>query len=146
MGHLLSSNLRFGYAIGGPDYGGWLLKGDIPSWLEDEYDIPEEAEERLLRSVGFLETDRTADGFYERRRAALHEVGVEIVPCGVEDYSDYALVLREPEITSNATWTVVALPTFDEVAAEDLLDTALQTLGLVPTQESPSWLLGPSYG
>ena len=146
MGSMLSSDLRFGYALGGPDYGDWLLKGDIPSWLEDEYSPHEEVEERLLRSVGFQENYDGDSAYWKRRRNALHEVGVELVSCGAYDYSDYALVLREPEISSSATWTVVEFPTFDEVAATDLLDTALRTLGLVPVQEYPSWLLGPSYG
>src|SRR5689334_19418711 len=77
MGISTNAYLMYGYPLGDPSEG-WTGLKDPPSWLDDADDLESEVESRLLKSVGFMETDYMVPGYFDRKKAALAPIGVTI--------------------------------------------------------------------
>jgi hypothetical protein len=154
MGTTIKAELSYGYRLQGDD-GRWLVREVHPEdsdewglnldWYEadeDEDNFDDEAEKRLLASVGFTETDYNVDGYFDRQRAAKSRLGVRLDRTGYEAgdlmlvTTQYGAYLGEAEPIDPA---VLAAETSGP--ADERLRNALAVLGLTPLQEQPAWLL-----
>lgn len=141
--------LAYGYDLGG-DEGAWLVKEvedyslTVDWWGDNGDGFQEAAEERLLSSAGFTETDYMAEGYFKRAREAWEALGVEFeVYCSAE-CPMYVLAAKDSVKTAYRGDCEVA---DFEVKPEwrDKLRNALEVLGLTPTQERAQWLLFSYY-
>jgi len=123
------------------EYGDWS-----PEWASDpeDPDVVEDADRHLLASVGFTEDDWSADGYFDRKKAAKAQLGVELESYCSSEYPMYALSAHTITCYRGDHQTV------DFAALESLrveqdwdakLQHALTVLGITPTQEKPCWLL-----
>lgn len=153
MGSCASAHLAYGYDLGNNDGFFCAERGeygpDLP-WLDDEEeDFAEQAENRMLKSVGF-DFERT-DDYYERITTARKTLGVEIYHSGHIDYSGWLLVVTASIRTVNWAESM-------EIEPNELINTpchrnwdtklaaAVTALGITPDTTSPKWLVFPSYG
>lgn len=146
MGVSTDAVLAYGYDLGGD--GGLLIKetGRLqPAWFDPRgASFAVQAEERLLLGAGFAETDRRIEGYYERRRKAQWQVGVEVRRYGSD--GDPGYILSAKTITVPRGHVHALDPT--ELATgpvsrnfDDRLNGALRTLGMTPQQKQPAWLV-----
>lgn len=154
MGMNTGARLVYGYALGGDeDADGWLIAeasedGEWePDWLGDD-DVITAAEERLLASVGFTETDYEVAGYFDRKRDAEARLGVEFVAHGGE-FSCMALATHAVRVE----WGEVAELDFAALESartegdwDAKLARAIAALGVTPKQAKPAWLLLAFYG
>jgi hypothetical protein len=157
MGVSTDAMLMYGYDLGGDEE--WRLRecgeyGELPPldwWQEsDDEDAPDfigAAERRLLAEVaGFTETDRRADGYFDRKQEAERQLGVEFESHCSGEYPMW--VLSAKTITVYRGYLKVI--TTDTLAVEPEWDqrlrAALDALGLQPTQEQAAWLLCSYWG
>lgn len=150
MGTSTNAILAYGYDLGGSD--GYLVDeaseyGGLPdAWYANEADheFQEEAERRLLVSVGFTETNWQAPGHFARKREAEQRCGVEIVAHCSGDYPMYILAAHRLTVRRGDVeqLDLEELQT-DPVTQgwDDKLRAALVALGLTPKQQEPAWLL-----
>ncbi|MEV7014072.1 hypothetical protein [Streptosporangium sp. NPDC051022] len=155
MGRSLSAKLVYGYDLGGgedewnvrevDEYGGLTV-----AWFdEDDNDFVGAAQRRLLAAAGFTETweTRKDDGYYGREREAEASLGVKFGWYGVSDYSEHVLVAHEIKVCGAEPVDLAGLAVHPNRAAWDAaLSSALEALGITPTQEQPGWLLCAYYG
>lgn len=151
MGRTASGLLVYGYDLGGPEDGWKIAEADEcgdwePEWSTED-DVIDAAGRRLRASVGFEETDRQADGYWERAREADVRTGVEFGCVG----PDESWVLCAFRVDADGSETVPL--DFVELAAraeregwDARLARAVVALGITPTQERPQWLLASAYG
>lgn len=154
MGMSSRARLVYGYALGGNEDGeGWLVEeaneyGEWePDWMGDD-DLISAAEQRLLASVGFTETDYKSPGYFDRQRDAEARLGVELVPHGYE-LSCYALATHKVTVE----WGDTAVLDFAALESarvagdwDSKLAAAVGALGMTPKQAKPAWLLLAVYG
>lgn len=104
----------------------------------------------LLASVGFTEEwSADSEGYFDRKRAAEQQIGVEFDFSGSGDYPGYVLLAsgssRSVEWAETMSLDAAALaaprPEWDAKLAA-----ALAALGIHPTQDRPRWLVYPCYG
>lgn len=157
MGRSLSAKLVYGYDLGGGE-GEWKVReadeyGGLPEldWYdEDSEDFVGDAEKRLLAVVaGFTETweTATADGLYEREKAAKARLGVEFEWYGVSDYSEHVLGAHTVDVCGAEVVDLAALAARPDIPKWDAaLASAVAALGITPTQEKPGWILCAYYG
>ncbi|GGW98962.1 hypothetical protein [Streptomyces chartreusis] len=158
MGMSTNAMLVYGYHLGSDD-GGWLVRGvgeygELPtlSWHQsesDDADFGTDVELRLLASVGFTETDWSADGYYDRKREAEARLGVELEFHCSGDYPMYLLTAKSITAYRGDAKEIdfAALQAETEQAGADAkLRAALEALELRPTQEQPRWLLCSYWG
>lgn len=155
--------LTYGISIGGEE-NGWKIQGVDrweewrPSWLKPAADDPEEyceasyerdAMNALLAAAGFTETDKDADGYYERRDEAFKRVGVDFITHNTHGrWKQYILATFS---FSADQYRVQGIdPDIIATAPTELWDgrieDALRVLGIKPVQEKPCWLLTAYYG
>jgi len=146
MGVSTDAVLAYGYDLGSD--GDLLIKetGRLqPAWFDPRgASFAVQAEERLLLGAGFAETDRRAGGYYERRRKAQWQVGVEVRRYGSDGTPGYILSAKTIIVPRGYVHPLdltglAAGPTgrgFDEK-----LSGALRALGITPKQDKPAWLL-----
>lgn len=162
MGTSTDAMLMYGYHLGSDD-GGWLIEevdeyGSIDysrvEWLaeyseDDEIDVVDLAEKRLLASVGFTETDWQAEGFYERQEAAEDRVGVAFESHCSDQVPMYVLCAAK-YLAYRGDALPLDLGQLVARVADDGLDAklsvALATLGITPKQKRPAWLLCSYWG
>lgn len=158
MGMSTNAMLVYGYHLGSDD-SGWQVEGvgeygELPAldWHEsesDDADFGTDVELRLLASVGFTETDWSADGYFDRERAAKARLGVALETHCSGDYPMYLLIAKgitayrgdAKEIDFKALQAEL-----EQSDADAKLRAALDALGLRPTQEQPRWLLCSYWG
>ncbi|WP_433330049.1 hypothetical protein [Spirillospora sp. CA-294931] len=156
MGISATAQLVYGYNLGGGEID-WLVEeatGEYGALHLDWYDEQDDVEEvgdfvdvamrRLLASVGFTETDWRAAGYHERKKEAQQRLGVTFETYCSSEFPIYVLTAHTITAAQGhaQTMDMAALqrqPTENRWDAQ--LDTALQTLGLTPTQPRPAWLL-----
>lgn len=159
MGQSTNAMLMYGYHLGGPD-GGWEIQqadefggldvNQIP-WLrlDDESDFITQAEQKLLESVGFTETDWQADGYFDRERAAEARLGVTFESHCSGDYPMWVLAAAEMTAYRGDARIVDLAALAQQVADEgwdDKLAAAVEALGITPKQAKPAWLLCSYWG
>jgi hypothetical protein len=158
MGTITKAELSYGYRLQGGD-GQWLVREVHPEdsdewglnvdWIteDDEDNFDEIAQQRLLASVGFIETDYNVDGFFGRQRAAEERLGVKLERTGWE-FNDLLLVTKQIGAYLGEAETVdpAALAAEEASDAGDRLRSALAVLGMTPVQEKPAWLLTARKG
>lgn len=162
MGYAADGLLVYGVSLGGEE-DGWKIQ-DLgrwetwrPSWLMPSEDDSEEyahssyaddAMKVLLRAAGFTETDRDADGYYERKKEAEQRVGVSFVQHGHYNFRQF--IITTFHFSANQTRVQGIDPDIIATAPTELWDgriqDALDVLGIKPVQEKPTWLLTASYG
>lgn len=164
MGSNPSAHLAYGYDLGSEEdfkaaergeYGSpklpWYDTDDEDDEDDDSEptgDFPELAERVLLESIGFTETDWSADGYFERERAAKARLGVEFTFSG-GDVPGWILIASGSEQSVDWAETILLNPAELAMARTDWdakLAAALATLGITPTQDGPGWIVFPSYG
>ncbi|MFE2556003.1 hypothetical protein ACFXGT_08195 [Streptomyces sp. NPDC059352] len=148
MGQSTNAMLMYGYHLGSGD-GGWELQGlgeygELPKldWYDDDFQSA--AERKLLADIaGFTEEwSSGSEGYFDRERAAKARVSVKVASHCSGDYPMYVLatkvitVYRGDVKEIDPTQDLAVQPDWD-----DKLRTALDTLGLNPTQEQARWLL-----
>lgn len=153
MGTSTDAYLLYGYDLGSDE--GWKLQGLgeyeewEPDWLEDD-DLPGSAEKRLLASVGFTEVwSRHNVGYFDRKNAAVAQVGVTIESHCSGEYPMYVLSAKKLDASRGDVVTVEPAALQAAVGDEDLdgkLARACEALGIQPTQERPAWLLCSYWG
>lgn len=155
MGRSLSAKLVYGYDLGGgedewkvrevDEYGGLTV-----GWFgEDDSDFVESAQRRLLAARGFTETweTRKDDDYFAREREAEAGLGVEFDWYGLGDYSEHVLAAHKIDICGAAVVDLAALTAHPSRATWDAaLSSALDALGITPTQEQAGWILCSYYG
>jgi hypothetical protein len=151
MGTTIKAELSYGYRLQGGD-GEWFVREVHPDdsdlwglnldWLDDEDAFDDVAEKRLLASVGFTETDYTADGYFERQDAAKVRLGVALERTGWEA-GDLLLITKQIGAYCGEAEPVDPAVLAAEAGsdADARLRSALAVLGLTPVQEQPAWLL-----
>lgn len=143
MGSDPNGILAYGISLGsGED----IDTDDLPWYIDDE-GLSESIEIALLASVGFTETWATSHprlGFYDRRKAAQVELGVEVVRTGAWDYPGFILAVTQQRVE----WSEVAVAdlTVPDGAAERLARALAALPGLTPANADPAWLLAAFYG
>ncbi|MFF7851896.1 hypothetical protein ACFZDF_30555 [Streptomyces sp. NPDC007910] len=159
MGQSTNAMLMYGYHLGSAD-GGWQLHGlgeydELPAlgWYnpedEDGIDFQSAAERKLMADIaGFTEEwSSEAEGYFDRERAAKARLGVEFDSHCSGDYPMYVLatkvitVYRGDVEEIDPARDLAVQPDWD-----DKLRTALDILGLNPTQKSARWLLCSYWG
>lgn len=154
MGTSTNGILAYGYDLGG-DEADWKVRqvdeygGLTLDWYDDETEFVEAAEKRLLAAAGFIETDWQVDGYFAREREAKERLGVEFEYYGSGDCS--MLILAAKVITVHrGDAKLIDVTDLQREPVEyhwdELLGSALTTLGLTPTQERPGWLLTSYWG
>lgn len=161
MGMSATARLRYGVILGG-DEGEWRLEEyskdtysltGTAAWIttdDEDNDWQSQAEERLLGSVGFMETDWRTSGYHDRKREAEKLLNVELEHFGSYEYTVYALVIKEFDLHVNWGVEQITLPPLvPGTASAGMYDTALRqaskVLGITPL-DKPGWLLGAFYG
>lgn len=155
MGMSVDATLVYGYELGSMEDFKAAERGEYDGpnlpWLGDEdADFAEEAEKVLLASVGFTEEWRAgSDGYFDRKRAAEAQIGVDFEFAGSHDYPGY--VLHAKDSKQSVEWSeVLVLDPAELSQARDewdaKLSAALTALGITPTQTGPKWLVFPFYG
>ncbi|ATY17139.1 hypothetical protein CU254_41930 (plasmid) [Amycolatopsis sp. AA4] len=157
MGDTASATLAYGYDLGGGE-DGWKVEQaedyeqpKVP-WYDPETedededeDIIEAAERRLLATLGgFTETDRHADGYRDRKKAAEKSLGVEFVMHGDRYSTCYALATTTIDVQAGDATPVNPAELSDpaDLTRRDRrLADALGALGLTPLEDRPRWLL-----
>jgi hypothetical protein len=158
MGTTARAELAYGYDLGGMEGFKAAEVGrydgpDLPWWAEED-EHPEEftevADRMLLDRIGrFAETDRRADGYYDRKHAAEKRVGVRFDFPGNVEYPGLVLIAEGSRravawaevMTLDPNEILIARPDWDAKLAA-----ALDALGIHPTQPGPRWLVYPTYG
>ncbi|MEV8610208.1 hypothetical protein AB0383_20165 [Amycolatopsis sp. NPDC051373] len=154
MGMHASAYLMYGYDLGGAEEG-WKIEeaGEYgewePEWAEDAGDPMGSVDDVLLRSVGFTETDWRVDGYFDRERAAKERLGVEVSSYGYHESASWMLTtktIRGEDYGADAfdPAELLSLPAAN--GWDEKLRDALNTLGITPTQEAPSWFFVSNYG
>lgn len=147
--------LAYGYHLGGSE--GWKVENagrwsdELPvDWFDPEdedADFAEAATNRLLAAAGFTETDWRIDGYFERRREAETNLGVEIVTHCLIDYPMYVLATWSLEAHRGYPKTINPAEFIgDRLWWDARLTRALKDLGLTPKQFEPAWILCSLYG
>lgn len=159
MGMSASARLVYGYDLGG-DNNGWKLQQtdkygclDVEAidWLEEDDELAEKVEERLLATIGGF-TEKWApnvDGYWDRERAAKERVGVKIVFYSHSDYSMHVLGIEviDQDWSEGVVLDLPALAAMPEANGWDAkLAAAIEALGITPTQTQPGWILCAAYG
>ncbi len=163
MGISADAIVAYGFNLGGAD-DNWCVEevaedgGLTVVWYEPDdegvhadpyFDFAQAAEDQLLTAAGFTETDTSADGYYERRRAALAAIGVEIITYCNMDYPAFALVTRQISVDGDRVERLDPAAMAAEVVGGDYdrkLREACRALGLTPKQTAPAWLLMSCLG
>ncbi|MFD9047651.1 hypothetical protein [Streptomyces zaomyceticus] len=159
MGQSTNAMLMYGYHLGSGD-GGWELHGlgeygELPAfdWNDPEDEDSEgfqgDAEKKLLADIGGFTEEWTSgvEGYWDRKRAAQARVGVEFDTHCSGSYPMYVLaakvitVYRGDVKEIDPVQDLTVQPDWD-----DKLRTALNVLGLNPTQETARWLLCSYWG
>lgn len=162
MGVTTNGILAYGYNLGGDD-SGWEIEqaGEFGDWEppwpnhdptadpdaqdeDEDRDLPEDARSALLTAAGFTETDREAQGYWDRHRDAEQRVGVELITYASPQYPLY--VLAAHSITAHRGYfETIDFPALELQRVAEGWDTklvsALDVLGMTPRQQSPAWLL-----
>jgi hypothetical protein len=159
MGTSASAKLVYGYDLGGAN-NGWkvqqadeygCLDVDAIDWVteDDDFDFGGAAEERLLASIGFTDTDWRANGYHVRLSEAKERLGLEIVFYSHHDSSMHALAAHviEQGWSEGKVLDLTALAAMPEANGWDAkLAAAIEALGMTPTQAQPGWILVAEYG
>jgi len=144
-----SGILAYGYDLGGKE-AGWKFSVQYNTPLKTNLSLSldiEKAERILLAQiVDFTETWETTqqNGFHTREKEAKQKLGIEFVRYGSWDYSGYILA-STIHMTNDWGHAKVIEISLDHSAAERL-DRALRTLGIMPEQTEPKWILTSFYG
>lgn len=159
MGSCATSTLAYGYRLGGgacaweiaeaDEYGDWQ-----PAWLptfeeDDEPNMVEEMMKRLLWASGFTETDWQVDGYYSRRAEAEKRLGLEMIAHGSDGSESYVLAAHHIQTTWGDAQEIPIANLEDTRVFSDWdakLQSALDILGIHPSQAKPEWLLLAFYG
>lgn len=158
MGTSASAKLIYGYDLGG-DNNGWkiqqadeygCLDTDAIDWItDDDFYFAGAAEERLLASIGFTDTNWRADGYHGRLSEAKERLGLDIVFYSHHDNSMHALAAHviEQGWSEGLVLDLPALAALPEANGWDAkLAAAIEALGMTPTQTRPGWILCAEYG
>ncbi len=159
MGQSTDAMLVYGYHLDGSDE--WAVEGtgeygELPAldWYDpdDETGFQEAAEARLLASVGFTEEwvpGAGANGYFDRKGAAEEAIGVKFETHCSGDYPMYLLIAKGVTARRGYVEPIDFAALTAEVQQQDAdakLRTALDVLGLNPTQERAQWLLCSYWG
>ncbi|WP_433730770.1 hypothetical protein ACQP2Y_20970 [Actinoplanes sp. CA-051413] len=159
MGMNVEATLAYGYDLGSMEDFRAVQRGeydspDLPWFDPDDEDasFPDEAEKVLFASVGFTEewTPASKDnGYYDRKKAAEQQIGVDFDYAGSHDYP--AFVLYATGSKQSVDWAQTMTLDPNELMAprpgwDAKLTAALASLGITPTQAGPRWLVFPFYG
>jgi len=163
MGVSTDAILAYGYDLGGGDewkvrevdeYGG-LLPGPA-GWVpdpetEEDYDLIELAERRLLDVSGFTETyEDGRDGYFGREREAKEALGVEFETYCSDEYPMFVLAAKVHTVRRGYVADVGEfIAAADEATRQEWdakLASAVAALGVTPVQEKPKWLLVSYWG
>lgn len=159
MGQSTNAMLMYGYHLGSGD-GGWELHGlgeygELPAfdWNDPEDEDSEgfqgDAEKKLLADIGGFTEEWTSgvEGYWDRKRAAQARVGVELDTHCSGDYPMYVLAAK---VITVHRGDVKEIDPAESLAVQPEWDTKLRTaldvLGLNPTQGSARWLLCSYWG
>ncbi|MDP5310402.1 hypothetical protein [Streptomyces poriferorum] len=160
MGQSTNAILAYGYNLGGEE--GWELEGvgeygEMPTldWYspnnEDGDDFQTAAETKLLAEIaGFTEQWHSKnEGYFDRERAAKARLGVEFDTHCSGDYPMYLLATKVITVHRGSVEGIdpnglAAQP--QQNGWDDKLRTALQVLGITPTQGQAKWLLCSYWG
>lgn len=157
MGQSTNAMLVYGYNLGGEEE--WLLRDlgeydELPAldWYnpeDEDVDFQSAAEAKLLADVaGFTEQWHSEnEGYFERERAAKAKLGVKFDTHCSGEYPMYLLATKVITVYRGSVEEIDPA----ELAAtppewDTNLRTALNTLGLNPTQEAARWLLCSYWG
>jgi hypothetical protein len=155
MGQSTNGILAYGYDLGGEE-GGWKVReageyGELTlPWLpdpeaEEDYDLEELLERRLLDASGFTETyEDGREGYFGRESAAKAALGVELESYCMGDYPMYVLATKVlTAYRGDCDVIDMAELSRPEILAgwDTKLSAALAALGMTPVQEKPAWLL-----
>lgn len=157
MGVSTNAMLVYGYNLGSDESWGIeeLDEYDSPSW--DWYDPEDEESEgfedaamtHLLKQLAGFTKTWSDDGYWEERRKAEAQVGVEIETHCSGDYPMYLLAAKaitayrgDVDVIDFAKLTTEV----QEVDADTKLRAALGALGIQPKQKQAQWLLCSYWG
>lgn len=160
MGNSPSAALAYGYDLGGEswkfrevdEYGG--IDAEKVTWYDDSEDADDfitQAERHLLAAAGFTETweTRVGDGFFERESAAKERLGVTFERYSYLEDPMYVLAAKTIGVGDDHACAIgvkdVAPDLGQFLEWNRTLKAALETLGITPEQENPSWLLCAYY-
>ncbi len=151
MGSHPTAHLAYGYDLGDFDgfritqvdeYGGLT----VPWWDDDGEEFAVQFYDALYAAI----PDAPAESNPDRRQAAAeHHFGVEIAFMGSDQFEGWLLIAAGSEREAvNAQAMVLDLHDMEHPpdGAFDRLTTAVEALGITPTQEWPRWLVYPSHG
>lgn len=156
MGNAPYAKLVYGYDLDGSDE--WKIRevGDFGepqlSWFpevigeaDDPRDFLDEADQRLLASVGFTETE-WSEGYNDRKKAAEARLGVRFERYG-GDPSSVVLAAKVVEVDWGSIPVDLGALVAEAAASDwdEKLLAALRVLDMTPTQEFPGWLLCAQY-
>jgi hypothetical protein len=158
MGTSTDAILFYGYNLGSSE-DEWHIEeaGEDGEWEPDWYDakdgddddIVTAAENRLLASVGFTESDWRVDGYYERKGHAEARVGVELDSHCSGDFPIYFLAAHKI-VARRGYAEEIDLTQLEASRVEQDWDgklrAAVEALGITPKQAGPKWLLVSYWG
>lgn len=158
MGTSTNGILFYGYNLGGGE-DEWHIEeaGEYGEWEPDWYDAEDEdgpdivtaAENRLLASVGFTETDWRADGYFSRQAEAEARLGVVVDSHCSGDYPIYFLAAHKITVRRGYAEEIDLTQLEASRVEQDWdgkLRAAVEALGITPKQAKPMWLLVSYWG
>ncbi|MEU8040901.1 hypothetical protein [Streptosporangium sp. NPDC049078] len=155
MGTSTDAILAYGYDLGCGDEWKFREVGEygepVLDWYDDEADdtFADQAEKRLLESVGFAEEWAPDNGYWDRKKEAETRLGIKIETYCKDDYPMYVLAAKVITV-SRGDVEILNLPALMDEPTEHGWDhglrTALTVLGITPTQEQPAWVLCSYWG
>jgi hypothetical protein len=149
--------LVYGYDLGDEPENGYQ---DTPEWLkkaeeESEFEnFAESAEIYLLAQSGFTDTDWESEGYWERKRAAEEQMGVEILYHCAYEYPMFIITVKDKRAQFRAYRgqpislgiDQLNIPSFVKEEWDAKLKWASDLLGFKTTNERPTWILTSILG
>ncbi len=139
MGSSSTGKLAYGHILG--ENFGYEYDQPRPDWYDESEGWRESAHRALLASVGFTETEWRIDGYFDRKREAEKQLGVELEEYGTDGYRGYILAAAVHRADDYGAEEVdIAVPE----GADEKLAHAAKVLGIEDVQ--PGWILASFYG
>lgn len=140
-----SAILFYGYNLGAPDDAGWAIEDEVDfeeAWYTAALDLDEgyvEAMNRRLLEASGMNPDEIDASHTEM---VARRCNVRVVHYGHSNTQFYGLALADSVHVAD-DWSPKHVAPVTSYATPDPLASALEVLGMKPTQANPSWILAP---
>jgi hypothetical protein len=143
MGISTDAILAYGYDLG---------YDPVPTWWSNLSEEEQEnegfadlAKTQMLASIGFTEKwAKGNEGYFDRKREAKKQLGVEVIYYCSYDYPMYILAAKEFRAYRGDVEIIDSLDI--DLDWDDKLKSALKSLEIKPINEHPQWMLVSMWG